>query len=337
MRRSNDVPDGCLATVFIGSFVKAAFDISPIVGIIVAAIVGILTAICLVENAFRKKKEEEARQQREAEVIKQKAQRIAEVKAKSYGLLTKDDFIYLKDGLSDIEFEKLCINILKEGNRCAIGPLLDVSENRIEALSPHGVIDECDNIIELIPNTRSFYYKAMALKQLKRYDEALSAMETAIQLDQTDEASELKFRGYNLKLSGKELAQLKKLTRRMHIEKEGAFNVVKTGAEYEEFICGILRRQGCSCKRVGQSGDYGADILAPLKNGILIIQCKFYSSPVGYDAVQQVYTAKSIYNGSWCCVVTNATFTRQAIEGGNKLGVRLLSHVDLEEYLKSLS
>ena len=337
MRRNNDVPDGCLGAVFIGSLIIAVGNVSPIAGVIVTAIVGVLTVICLVDGASKKRKEEEARLQRETEIIKQKAQRIAEVKAKSYEILTKDDFIYLGDGLSDIEFKKLCLNILKSGNHYAIGPLLNAFGRIIKGLSPHEVIDECDTIIDLIPNARSFYCKGMALKQLERYDEAIVEIQKAIVIDQSEETPELKLLGHNLRHVKQELAQIKAVARRMHIEKEGAFNLVKTGTEYENFVCGIIRRQGASCKRVGQSGDDGADVLANLKSGTLVIQCKFYSTPVGYDAVQQVYTAKSIYKGTWCCVVTNATFTRQAIEGGNKLGVRLLSHVDLEEYVKSLS
>ena len=123
---------------------------------------------------------------------------------------------------------------------------------------------------------------------------------------------------------------------RLKIEKEGNFSLVKTGVEYENFVCGIIRRLGYTCKRVGQSGDYGADVLVTVKGKILVIQCKFYSGSVGYDAIQQVYAAKSIYNGTWCCVVSNAAFSRQAIEGSRKLRVKLLSHYDISKYLDVL-
>ena len=135
----------------------------------------------------------------------------------------------------------------------------------------------------------------------------------------------------------KKEAILCKIKHQQEIESNGGFANVRTGDDYERFVMFCVKEAGFPVKKVGQTGDFGADVIAEVSGKNLIIQCKFYSSPVGYDAVQQVYTAKSIYKGSWCCVVTNATFTRQAIEGGNKLGVRLLSHVDLEEYLKSLS
>lgn len=340
MRRSSDGFEkmlyGCSGVVFALFIIGSIFCASPVVGTILLIVIGVSWVIGSISESKRKKQYEQEERLRAEEFNKKEAAITDFVRAKPYELLTKDDFRYLLRDLPDSETEKLCLDILKSGNRYAIGPLIDASERIIKRLSPFEVINECDTIIKLVPNSRSFYYKAMALKQLRKYDEALVAMETAIKIDQTEYSPELRFLGYNLKIAEKELAQIKALARRMHIEKDGDFNLVKTGTEYEKFICGILRRQGCSCKRVGQSGDYGADILVNLGRGTLVIQCKFYSSPVGYDAVQQVYTAKSIYNGTWCCVVSNATFTRQAIEGGRKLGVKLLSHVDIAEYLKSL-
>ena len=264
--------------------------------------------------------------------------RMDKIKATRNDMVTEEDlkFIYWGSRLPAIEIKKICIDLLKAGKRYAIGPLIGTSERIVEGMSPLEVINECDNIINLIPNSRSFYYKGMALKQLKRYDEAIIEIQNAITIDQSSETPTLGFLGDDLKMAEKELAKLKNLARRMHIENDGEFNLVKTGAEYEKFICGVITRAGYKCKRVGQSGDYGADILIVLENGTLVVQCKFYSSPVGYAAVQQVYTAKSIYNGTWCCVVSNATFTRQAIDGGRQLGVRLLSHVDIVEYLNSL-
>ena len=121
-----------------------------------------------------------------------------------------------------------------------------------------------------------------------------------------------------------------------HIETIGGLAHVNTGDDYEHFVMFCVKDAGYVCKKVGRSGDYGADLVAEVKGKHLVIQCKFYSTPVGYDAVQQVYAAKSVYKGTWCCVVSNASFTRQAIVGSRKLGVRLLSHADIAEYLRSL-
>lgn len=135
------------------------------------------------------------------------------------------------------------------------------------------------------------------------------------------------------------LEREKEEEKRKHIERiesMGGLAHVNTGDDYEHFVMFCVKDAGYVCKIVGRSGDYGADLVAEVNGKLLVIQCKFYSTPVGYDAVQQVYAAKSVYKGTWCCVVSNASFTRQAIVGSRKLGVRLLSHADIAEYLRSL-
>ena len=136
-----------------------------------------------------------------------------------------------------------------------------------------------------------------------------------------------------------QLEREKEECKRKHVERiesAGGFDHVNTGDDYERFVKFCVNDAGHNCKKVGGTGDYGADLIADVNGKNLIIQCKFYSTPVGYDAIQQVYAAKSIYKGTWCCVVSNAGFTRQAITGARKLGVCLLSHVDIAEYLRSL-
>ena len=342
MRRNNEF-EGCM--------IAAAVIVSIIIGVgnisLTAAKV-LLCAVCTYGLIFgliffigyirEKKRVEKEKHLKEQALIESKAKSLAKAKLKRYNLLTKEDFICLEGDLSDKEMEKICIDAFKAGNRCAIKPLFNVSARIIKGLSPWEVIKECDAITALIPNSRTYYEKGIALQKMNRLDEAIVELENAIKIAQVGELPELRpYSRDNLVAAQEDLSKIQARARRMHIEKEGAFNLVKTGTEYEKFICGIIRRQGVSCKRVGQAGDYGADIIANLKKGTLVIQCKFYSKPVGYGAVQQAYTAKSIYNGTWCCVVTNATFTRQAIEGGKKLGVRLLSHVDFAEYVKSLT
>ena len=122
----------------------------------------------------------------------------------------------------------------------------------------------------------------------------------------------------------------------------------KTHEEKEQEALELDRRFATHRKSQGLSGGYaevktGDDYeryvmfcVTDVNGKHLVIQCKFYSTPVGYDAVQQVYAAKSVYKGTWCCVVSNASFTRQAIIGARKLGVRLLSHADIADYLRSL-
>lgn len=88
------------------------------------------------------------------------------------------------------------------------------------------------------------------------------------------------------------------------------------GYEYEERVAKSLRRKGYRNVEVtAKSGDYGADVIATDPHGNRVcIQCKFYKSPVGLTAVQEIVSAKAKYHCSKAAVYTNSTFTNQAKE-----------------------
>lgn len=96
------------------------------------------------------------------------------------------------------------------------------------------------------------------------------------------------------------------------------------GHEFEEYIAQLLKQNGYSNVIVTQKAkDFGSDVIADL-NGIKhVIQCKYYSSPVGLSAVQEAYTAKAYYNAHAAVVVTNITFTKAAKALAEKAGVAL--------------
>ena len=118
--------------------------------------------------------------------------------------------------------------------------------------------------------------------------------------------------------------------RRAALESDCGFAAVRTGADYERFVARCLASSGYAREWVGGSGDYGADLLVSLPDGNkAVLQCKFYTHPVGYDAVKEAFTAKAIYGATAALVVTNATFTPQARETARRLGVILTTHADL--------
>lgn len=128
--------------------------------------------------------------------------------------------------------------------------------------------------------------------------------------------------------------------RRRQLETNGNFVAVHTGEEYERFVMFCINAAGCTCRHVGGSGDKGADILIDSSSPIpdpsslpahpwIVVQCKFYSSPVGYDAVKEVYTAKALYRAERAWVVSNASYTDQARETARSLGIDLLHHADI--------
>ena len=97
------------------------------------------------------------------------------------------------------------------------------------------------------------------------------------------------------------------------------------GTAYEKHCVRKMRlRLWMFVRRIGKSGDYGADITA---RGFLmtriVVQCKAYSKPVGVRAIQEVIAARQYYGASRAAVATNSTFTRQAKEMAKRCGVEL--------------
>jgi restriction system protein len=87
-----------------------------------------------------------------------------------------------------------------------------------------------------------------------------------------------------------------------------------SGERYERHVARKMRwRLWLFVRRIGKSGDYGADVIA---RGFLftkiVVQCKCYSNPVGVKAIQEAYAAKRYYGASRAAVATNSTFTKQA-------------------------
>lgn len=109
---------------------------------------------------------------------------------------------------------------------------------------------------------------------------------------------------------------------------------IKDGIDFEKYIAGLLVKNGYENVSVTQqSRDYGADVIAQ-KDGIhYIFQCKYYSSAVGIEAVQEVFSAKSFYKAHIAVVVTNNVFTKAAKVLAAELGVILWDC----ENLKNLS
>ena len=124
---------------------------------------------------------------------------------------------------------------------------------------------------------------------------------------------------------------------RTDLERRSNFAAVSSGTDYEYFVRDILTAAGYSVRRVGGSCDLGADLLVTTPAGLVVIQCKFYSQPVGYSSVQEAYTARALYSAAFSIVCSNARFTRQARRTATKLGVKLTHHGALVSFLNKIS
>lgn len=109
-----------------------------------------------------------------------------------------------------------------------------------------------------------------------------------------------------------------------------------TPLEFEHWCRDMLMQQGWTANVVGGSGDQGADVIATKENSTLVLQCKYYGSPVGNAAVQEVHAARSFYRASHAAVVTNANYTKGGVALADRTNVRLLSAQELMEVARYL-
>ena len=101
------------------------------------------------------------------------------------------------------------------------------------------------------------------------------------------------------------------------------------GYEYERYVAYWLERKGYRNVLITQpTGDYGADILCTDRDGKKIaVQCKYYGKPVGYKAVEEALGGMHYYGCDMAYVVTNNTYTKQALDAAKKTGVKLYERV----------
>ena len=108
------------------------------------------------------------------------------------------------------------------------------------------------------------------------------------------------------------------------------------GEQFERILCIMFEKLGYKSTHVGQSGDFGADIILQNSDGKrIIVQAKRYSENVGNSAVQEVYSAIPIHNGHEGWVVTNSYYTKAAVKQANGCGVKLIDRDGLFDMLKS--
>ena len=100
----------------------------------------------------------------------------------------------------------------------------------------------------------------------------------------------------------------------------------------------MLKNRGFKNIQVTQkSGDYGVDITAYSHHHKYAIQCKYYTSPVGISAVQQVYSGRKKYNCDRAAVLTNSTFTPAAKDLAKSNQVDLWSNNNIPLKVNSFS
>lgn len=141
------------------------------------------------------------------------------------------------------------------------------------------------------------------------------------------------------------------------IDKFGNGDTYEQGRQFEEYVAQIYRVMGYHAKTTtqlraegklppsiqarGGSGEQGVDVVVPVYNqqsGLeerIIIQCKHYNKKVDNGAVQEIHSAKAMYNGQLAVVITNNYFTKPAQELAAANGVRLIDREGLEKLIQN--
>ncbi len=109
-----------------------------------------------------------------------------------------------------------------------------------------------------------------------------------------------------------------------------------TGYEYETYCADLFNYCGWKAETTPKSGDFGADVIATKGNIKIVVQCKKWKGSVGFDAVKEVFTAKTINKADYAIVITNSRFSKAAKKAANDTGVILVRHPDLKETLERL-
>ncbi|MFW5332203.1 restriction endonuclease [Hydrogenophaga sp. ZJX-1] len=113
---------------------------------------------------------------------------------------------------------------------------------------------------------------------------------------------------------------------------------ISTGRDYE--ISLSLKIQNAFPDAVVEttpaSRDQGADIIVTTPKLKIAIQAKYYSTPVGNAAVQEVFASKSFYNASDCMVISPMGYTNAAKLLATKTNVFLANDDDYIELLRCL-
>ena len=104
---------------------------------------------------------------------------------------------------------------------------------------------------------------------------------------------------------------------------------VLTPLGFERHCAALLRAAGWHATLTAGSGDQGVDVLARRGDLSLVVQCKFYSKPIGNRAVQEAIAGQSFTGATHAAVVSNQPYTSAARDLAQRTRVMLLTPADL--------
>ena len=112
---------------------------------------------------------------------------------------------------------------------------------------------------------------------------------------------------------------------------------IETGKEFEMFCLDLLSQGGLKVTDTPVTNDYGSDLLIDYHGHRFSAQCKYYQKSVGVKAVQEVMGSLSYYKCDYGVVITNSSFTQQAINLAITNNVMLITGIELNCFMNNLA
>jgi HJR/Mrr/RecB family endonuclease len=96
-----------------------------------------------------------------------------------------------------------------------------------------------------------------------------------------------------------------------------------SGTQFEYFIAHFFRYQGFYVQNTPKTRDKGGDLLISNQYGVTVVQIKRWKHIVGFEAIQEVHTARDLYHAQYALVITNSVFSHEARNAAIKLHIQL--------------
>lgn len=132
---------------------------------------------------------------------------------------------------------------------------------------------------------------------------------------------------------------LQRHKRENKLAKSGIKDIDKMdGFQFEEYLKVLFKKLGYKSTVTKKSGDFGVDLLLRSEDRTIAVQAKRYGygNKVSLKAVQEIYAGGTYYLADERWVVTNAFFTKSALELAKACNVRLVNRHELQELILKL-
>ncbi|WP_025718181.1 restriction endonuclease [Paenibacillus polymyxa] len=108
-----------------------------------------------------------------------------------------------------------------------------------------------------------------------------------------------------------------------------------SGTDFERLMELYYTDQGYSVQRIGGSGDHEVDLILKGKEGYKIaVQCKRWKRDVGNDIVLRLKAGKQVHGCYDAWIVTTSNFTKAAKEAADRLNIKLINGLSLDDKLR---